>query len=72
MAARDTSRMAYVLARLARAVPRAPRMAARLGPVLARMAAMKALYGTIPRAPEKRRRWSRVVAALFGEASEHA
>lgn len=49
----------------ARALVRAPRLAARLAPVLGRMAAAQALYRSYPADPTQRARWSTWAARLL-------
>lgn len=57
-----------------RAAARAPRLAARLAPVLARMPAVVALYRRHPAGDDRvaLRRWSRAAATLFGETPDLA
>jgi hypothetical protein len=59
-----------VLARILGAAPRAPALALRMSRVLARMAAVQALYRIRPRDPARLRAWSQSVAAVFGEAAD--
>jgi flavin-dependent dehydrogenase len=54
-------------ARKALALPRAPRLAVRMSGVLARMAAVLALYKRYPAEPARLPAWSRRVARVFGD-----
>ncbi len=58
---------ASALPGLARGLMREPVLGARLGAVIAKMTAVRALYARYPRDPERLPAWSRRVARLFAE-----